>query len=459
MKIVFDSGIFTAIVFYSGNWIPQGNKGYLSSRRCKILWNRLGDESMNRTGWLINLFLIAGILVMFVASGSLREREDEIVWSRFVGTTNRDIAYDLALLNDGIVMVGWTSTRNTSDQNVMIVKFSKDGKLSWNRVVGSAGTEGGNCVEKTSDGGFIVGAISNSHDGETPAQFGAQDVWLMKYDSQGNLLWKRCYGTQAYESVFDVLEDDGYIFVGYTTSAGDEDVWLVKASKDGEVMWQRTFDGGGWDCGFAIDKAQDAYYVAGLTKSSETSVDTASTSADMWILKLSKDGELLWQRKLGGTDWDQASDILVTEDGKVVVLGTSWSKEIARHGRADFVIFVLDPDGEVILQKSYGGSQDDIAQKIARLDDGYLLVGTTWSDDVYGAKRNGGSDYLVMKMDKNGELIWSKCFGSTMDEVGYAVAVDGANYFVTGVSYSYFFGLRLRSHGGGDALLLKLRLE
>lgn len=141
-------------------------------------------------------------------SSSYFESDKDIVWTRFLGKIGRDVSYDLAVFDDGVVVVGWTtSSRNFGDQNVVIVKLSKDEKLLWQRELGSLGNEGANCVEKTKDGGFIAGVMSDSRDGDIPARFGGQDVWLLKFDNQGELLWKRCHGTPGYESIFDVFEE------------------------------------------------------------------------------------------------------------------------------------------------------------------------------------------------------------------------------------------------------------
>ncbi len=418
-----------------------------------VKYCRNGGMFMNRSGWLVNLLFIAGIFAAFLVSATYRDRDEDVLWSRFVGKTGRDIAYDLALLDDGIVIVGWTSSqRIASDQNVMMAKLSKNGKLFWNKELGSTGTEGANCVERTQDGGFTVAAISSSNDGEIPARFGGQDVWLLKYDGQGKLQWKSCYGTQAYESALDLLEDDGYVFVGYTTKAGNEDVWVVKLDQVGQIIWEKSYGWAGWDSGLAIDRTTDGYYVVGLTKSVEA-------PADMWVLKLSRDGELIWQKALGGNDWDQASDVLATQDGGCLVLGTSWSKEMSSFGKADFVLIKLDANGEIEFQKAYGGEQDDIAQKIIKVEDGYLLVGTTWSDNVLGVQRQGGSDYLVVKIGENGEPVWVKFLGALMDDLAYAVMCDRETFYVAGVSYSRSFALKSRSHGEGDALVLRVRLK
>jgi len=419
-----------------------------------VKYCRNGGRFMNRSGWLVNLLFIAGIFAAFLVSATYRKRDEDVLWSRFVGKTGRDIAYDLAHVDDGIVIVGWTSSRKIpSDQNVMMVKLSKSGKLLWNKELGSTGTEGANCVERTQDGGFIVAAISSSNDGEISAQFGGQDVWLLKYDAHGNLQWKSCYGTQAYESALDLLEDDGYVFVGYTTKAGNEDVWAVKVDEDGNIVWERSFGSSGWDSAIGVDRATDGYYIVGLTKPAENG------STDMWVLKVSKSGDLVWQKRLGGTDWDQASDVLTTDDGGCLVLGTSWSKEMSLFGKADFVLIKLDANGEIEFQKAYGGAQDDIAQKIIKVEDGYLLVGTTWSDTVHGVEKQGGSDYLVLKIDENGGPMWVKCLGALLDDVAYAVFSDGESYYLAGVSYSRSFALRSRSHGEGDALVLRVRLK
>ncbi|MEN3008726.1 hypothetical protein [Pseudothermotoga sp.] len=415
---------------------------------------------MRNFAWLVNLFLIVGLVIAVFFSSSYNESDRDVVWTKFLGKMGRDIAYDLTMLDDGIVVVGWTTSSNgTGDQNAMIVKMAKDGKLLWQREFGWSGNEGANCVERTKDGGFIVGIISDSKGGDTPAEIGNQDVWILKFNGQGDLLWKKCYGTEGYESIFDIVEDEGYLFVGYTTKNGSEDFWVVKVNETGDLVWEKTFGGKDWDCAFAVDSTKDSYFVVGMTKSTDGDVTSPHGSSDMWILKLTKQGKLLWQRSIGGVDWDQASDVVALNDGGCVVLGTSWSEELSHLRKGNFVFAKFNANGLVELLKSYGGSRDDIAQKLVKLEDGYLLVGTTWSEDGDVKGKTKGSDYWLLKISRDGEIMWSKCLGAEMDEIAYALTIDGYTCFVAGISYSHMIGLRTRSHGGGDALLFKLEVK
>jgi len=426
----------------------------------KILYAE-GSDFMSRLSPLWTVIIIGALVIIMIFGIPYQRafRKDNIQWLGFIGKISRDIAYNMAVTKGEIVIVGWTgSTKEHDDQNALIVKLSKDGKLLWQKEIGGSGTDGAICVKATKDGGFIVTAISDSQDGDLPVQFGAQDTWLLKYDSSGNLEWKKCYGTKGYDTAFDVVEDDGYVFAGYTTVNGSEDFWVVKTDHQGNVLWNKTFGGSDWDTAFSIAKTEDGYTVVGMTKSTDGDVQSNHGSADMWLVKLSKMGEMVWCKNFGGSDWDQATNVISTRDGGLAICGVSWSREIVGESRAgDFVLIKTDSDGNQQFLKTYGGSSDDIAQRIVETDDGYVLVGTTWSDDGDVKEKHRGSDYWIIRTDRNGELVWQKCVGDEMDEIAYALQVLDDGYLVAGVSYSYVAGLRARSHGNGDMLLVKVR--
>lgn len=416
----------------------------------------MGKVSPFWTAIITGIFLL---LMIFAIPYERSTRKDSIQWLGFIGKISRDIAYNMTMVSDGIVVVGWTSsTREYGDQDALVVKLSKDGKLLWQKELGGSGTDGAVCVKATKDGGFIVTAISDSQDGDFPSQFGAQDTWLLKYDSKANLEWKKCYGTKGYDTAFDVIEDNGFVFTGYTTINGSEDFWVVKTDYQGDILWSKTFGGSDWDTAFSIAKAKDGYAIVGMTKSIDGDVQFNHGSADMWFIMISQTGELLWQKSIGASDWDQATNVISTKDGGFAICGVSWSKEITGERRAgDFVLVKFDMDGNEEFLKTYGGSSDDVAQKIVETDEGYILVGTTWSDDGDITQKHRGSDYWLVRTDKKGNLVWQKCVGDDMDEIAYALQVLDDGYLIAGVSYSYVAGLRARSHGGGDMLLVKVR--
>ncbi|WP_041083797.1 hypothetical protein [Thermotoga profunda] len=415
----------------------------------------MGKVSPLWTAIITGIFVI---LMIFAIPYERSTKKDSIQWLGFIGKISRDIAYNMTVLSDGIVVVGWTSSlKEYGDQNALVIKLSKDGKLLWQKELGGSGTDGAICVKATKDGGFVVTIISDSQDGDFPSQFGGQDIWLLKYNGEGNLEWKKCYGTKGYETAFDVIEDDGYVLAGYTTVNGSEDFWVIKTDYQGNVLWDKTFGGSDWDTAFGLTKLQDGYVVVGMTKSHDRDIFN-NGSSDMWFVRISRMGELLWQKTVGGSDWDQATNIISTKDGGFAVCGVSWSKEITGESRmGDFVLTKFDIDGNQEFLKTYGGSSDDIAQKLIETDDGYVLIGTTWSDDGDIVQKHRGSDYWLIKTDKKGNLVWQKCLGDDMDEIAYALQVSGDGYLVAGVSYSYVAGLRARSHGGGDILLVKVR--
>ncbi len=418
---------------------------------------------MTKVSSLWNL-LIIGALVFLLIFTSIHQKlhaRTNIVWQKLIGKISRDIAYGIAVLNNKTIAVaGWTGSKsNPDDQNVFLIRLDKNGKTLWQREMNGEGTDGATCVKATSDGGFIVIAISNSKSGDFPSINGLQDVWVLKFDELNNLVWKRCYGTGSYEAVFDIIEDDGYVLVGYTLSQQTaEDIWVFKISKDGDLLWSTVFGGIDWDTGFSVTKWNEGYIVAGLIRSQNPSNVVTFGSADMLLAYISKNGQVLWQKAFGGSDWDQPSHVFSTTDGGFVLLGTSWSEQIVGFNRAgDIVMIKFDKEGKQEFVKTFGGSADDIARKGMEVDEGYVIAGTTWSNDGNVSQKHGGSDYWLIKLDRFGNLFSEESFGDHQDEILYGLEKIDGEYLLVGVSYSYMIGLSVRSHGGGDIYLVKTK--
>ncbi len=424
-------------------------------------FGRQGGDPMGRFSSLWNLIFLGILVSLLIFATPFRRShgESNVIWQKLIGRASRDVAYGISALRDKtIVTAGWTGSQTDADnQQILVARLDKNGKLLWRQEMGGEGIDGATCVKATSDGGFIVVALGNSATGDFSSLHGLQDVWVLRFDASGKLLWKECYGTASYEAVFDLIEDDGYVLVGYVLSVENaEDAWVFKISTDGRLLWSNSFGDVGWDTAFSVTKWSEGYLVAGLTHLTDSSATHAS--ADILLLYLSKDGRLIWSKTLGGSDWDQPSCVASTTDGGFVLLATSWSMELVGSNRAgDIVLFKFDRAAKQEFIARYGGSADDIARKIIEVNDGYVIGGTTWSNDGDVSKKRGGSDYWLLKTDFKGDLLWERTYGDHQDEILYGLEKVDEEYLLAGISYSYMVGLAARSHGGGDIYLVKTR--
>ncbi len=284
--------------------------------------------------------------------------------------------------------------------------------------------------------------------------------------------WQRCLGGTDAEDVYSVQQttDGGYIISGYsrsidgdmTLNKGYEDNWVVKLSASGAVEWQRSYGGSSDDYGGPISQTTDGGYIMACSSfSNDGDVSGNHGQKDGWIAKLSASGGVEWQKCIGGSSMDKINSIQQTTDGGYIMAGTTKSNDgdvSGNHGDYDYWVVKLSSVGIIQWQKCYGGSDYDEANSIAQTSDGgYIVAGATNSTngDVSG---NHGflSDYWIIKLSSSGGLDWQKCLGGNFDDEAHSVVqtFDGG-YIIAGVSRS-INGDIIGNHGEGDHWIVKL---
>ena len=292
----------------------------------------------------------------------------------------------------------------------------------WAVTYGGSNYDEAFTIQETDDGGYIVAGWT--------ASFGAgsADFWILKLNDSGNVEWQKTYGGSGWDGANCIQQtnDGGYVVAGCTCSfgAGLEDVWVLKLDENGNVEWQKTYGGSYWDWATSIQQTDDGgYVVAGYTCSFGVGLE------DVWILKLDENGNVEWQKTYGGSNDDVAKSIQQTSDGGYIVAGVTGS---FGAGLEDVWVLKLDEDGNVEWQKTYGGSWSDWAESIQQTDDGgYIVAGGTYSFA-------GLEDVWVLKLDENGSVEWQKTYGgSDHDWAGSIQQTSDGGYIVAGVTGSF----------------------
>lgn len=233
------------------------------------------------------------------------------------------------------------------------------------------------------------------------------------------------------------------------------------------IQWQQTYGGSIDDEGFAVQQTTDGgYIIAGWTYSNDgNSWGNHSVNDDYLVVKLKADGDTSWSRSFGGSDWDDARDVKQTNDGGYIVVGYSKSTDgdvSGNHGGSfDIWVIKLTLDGNIEWQKSLGGDDEEIGYSIQQTaDNGYVIVGTTKSNNGDVTGNNGGLDIWVVKLFSNGNIDWSHCFGGSTEDQGRAIIQTSDNgYMIAGYTNSNnndFSGLHNSAGGYYDCCLLKL---
>jgi hypothetical protein len=390
--------------------------------------------------------------------------DNTLQWQKSYGGTATENAGSLRQTTDGgFIVAGYTESSNGDitghhgNTDFWVVKTSPQGLIQWQKAFGGSDADVANCVEQTSDGGYIVAGYTASIDGDVTLMRGFCDVWVVKTDAAGEILWQKTYGGTNYDKANHIRQtaDGGYIICGMTMSSngditanhGDSDYWIVKTDASGAIQWQKTYGGSDTDLANCIQQTTDGGYVfTGQCNSSNGDVTGNHGMSDYWIVKTNAEGAIEWQKCYGGSSFDAANSIRQTSDGGYVVGGGSSSDDgnaTSYIGDSDCWIVKTNSVGELTWQKKYGGSQYDVVRSIEQgKDGGYLAGGYTNSANVDVTGNHGTGDAWVFKVDPAGDMVWKKCYGGTSE--------DGANSTIETSDGAYAF-VGYSSSNDGDA--------
>ncbi len=278
---------------------------------------------------------------------------------------------------------------------------------------GGNGYDVGYDVKQTLDGGYIVtGSTSSFGQGNT-------DLYLFKMDSMGQKKIETSFGGYSNETGKSVVQlaDSGFIMTGYTSSTGfgGYDVYLVRADKNGNLLWQKTIGGTDWDFGTSIQHTSDGgFIIAGTTYS------YGRGNADGYIIKTDASGSISWYKTYGGKKDDEFKSVIQTADGNYALTG--YTKSYA-DSLGDVWVFKVDVNGDSLDCKFFGGVKEDFANEIIEHSNGdFYVAGATAS---YGS---GKLDGYCLKLNNVLYQIGSQTDGHpNSDESFNGVAIPLSN--------------------------------
>ena len=261
--------------------------------------------------------------------------------------------------------------------------------LTWEKTFGGSDRDVALSIIQTEDGGYAISGYTRSK-GK-----GKADAWVIKLDEWGNMVWDKTSGLSDNDVAFSIIqtEDGGYAISGYTIlkNIGEADFYIMKLDEKGNTLWNKIFFESNWDCAYSIIQTKDeGYIISGYTWSKGVG------KADAWVIKLNNKGDMVWNKTFGGYDNDIARSIIQTEDGDYVIVGETQSKGA---GEWDAWIIKIDEQGNIEWDKTIGGSSWDSILSIIQTEDGdYVVAGWTMS------KGAGEADVWIMKLDEKGNL-------------------------------------------------------
>jgi hypothetical protein len=311
------------------------------------------------------------------------------------------------------------------------------GEPSWKTNFGGNGTDVYTSTTKVSDGIIAVGYSANTsfNNGDWTGYVGKgnEDAIIVKYDNNGNVVWRRHFGgngNDRFQAVTTV--SDGVIAVGYSANT--------------------SFGNGDWDGGVAGKGNDDAI-----------------------IVKYDNTGNVIWKKHFGGSNVDAYTSVTAVADG-IIAVGYSanasfnsgdWTG-VSGNGGDEAIVVKYDNAGNIVWQNNFGGSNDERFNSITTVSDGIIAVGYSYvngTGDWTGVTYKSNMDAIMVKFDHNGEMLWKQTFGGSYSTTTYrynyysSVTTVSDGIIAAGYSSTNSFGANdlvgLTCKGGNDAIIVK----
>ncbi|UCD60980.1 MAG: hypothetical protein JSV59_14185 [Flavobacteriaceae bacterium] len=413
----------------------------------------------------------------------------QIDWVKSFGGTDEETAQSVIRTGDGgYAILGYSKStdgdlaaKSTPVNDYWVLKLDEDGNLIWNNTYGGTKDDRGQSIIQTTDGGYAITGYAMSDDGDGNSNQGFHDNWILKLDESGAIEWEKSFGFSGHDHSYDLVQttDEGFFFAGFLdiTAALDDgtyykgnsltrhgvgEFWGTKIDSKGNLEWRSYYGGTNNDRAHAVIQADDGSFVmAGFSESDDYDISNTKGSYDFWVIKLTATGELLWERSYGGSGIEIAYDIAKTDDGAYVVTGNTFStdKDISvNHGESDVWLIKIDDNGNLLWEKTFGGSQFDAGRAVSTAKDGgFIITGNTKSTDGDAEENQGENDIWLIKTDSEGNLLWQGSYGGSSLDYGFdAVENEDKSILLVGESTSNDFP-NLINKGLSDVLIIKIK--
>jgi len=368
---------------------------------------------------------------------------------------------------------------NCSEDNDNSIPNGQEKEIDFITTLGGSKNESAQAVVNTTDGGYAILGHAQSMDGDVLNKSNeSYDYWLLKFDATNQLQWQKTYGGSDDDRGVDLIQtsDYGYAVIGKSKSndlevsenAGFDDFWVSKLDSSGTIIWEYSFGFAGSDTPYSIIQTNDnGYLLSGVLDVSASngqgdrnSILSRHAGGDYWVIKLNASGVKQWSNYYGGSFTDTAYDAIQTEDDGYIIIGSSDSDDVDitnNLGSYDFWILKISATGTLVWEKSFGGSEIDEAHAISQATDGnYLIVGDTRSNDLEISQNNGAADLWIVKITPEGTLLWEKTLGGSSFDVGRSISKTQDNGFLVSGSSRSSDGNLTSNKGQNDAWVVKI---
>lgn len=390
--------------------------------------------------------IILSIILLFYGA-VIHAQNYNIVWQQCFGDETTTNYHTVTKIYDGFfhtlgINSGEGVTNYHGSADIWLIRTDSLHNILWEKCYGGSDADNPHKIVPITDTSFYIFGSTWSVDGDVQSGTnGFNDVWVVKVNGQGDILWERTYGSPYYDIMNDlaVTPDGGFVFIDRIDNPGGDisqfygayDVWMCKCDANGNIEWQKTLGSEGLDNGVSlIINRRGNIMVVGAVQYHGGMVTCYPQGAigNVWLVELDMQGNILWQECYGGSDYEAGINIIEVESGYIFT-GVAFSNDgdvsghhgpIGLDGKTDIWVVKIDTLGAIVWQRCLGGSDWDSPSAVFTTNAGEILVfGDTYSNDgdVSGNHSHPGYlDVWLAMLDSSGTLIGQQCFGGLMDE-------------------------------------------
>ena len=404
---------------------------------------------------------------------------------KIFGGSNDDQANDIINTVDGGFMVigsskssdGLIQNKIGSESNIILMKFDSGKSLEWVKNYGGSRDDRGQSVVEVQGIGYAILGYSMSDDGDASNNEGFHDNWVILIDLKGNIVWEKSYGFSGHDHGYNIIrtKDGNLFFNGFLDvtasrglgSSGKEvksikhgvgEFWCHKIDLEGNILWRKYFGGTNNDRSYdSIETAKGDFIIVGSSESNDNDISFPKGSYDIWVIKLSSNGDFLWERSYGGSKYETANSIIQSLDNKIYILGSTLSndKDVSfQIGNSDFWLLTLDSNGNLLSEQTFGGSNFDMGKKI-EIDnrDNLWLTGYSRSFDFDSNSNKGKNDAVLIQLSKNRILKEFLTIGAEGEDIANSLIHFNENEIIVAGYSDSKEGFFSENKGGKDIFL------
>jgi uncharacterized delta-60 repeat protein len=347
-------------------------------------------------------------------------------WQKIYGGKEDDIAYGIVALENGdSAIVGTCKSYSAQRTDICVTRMNAKGEMKWRLWLGGKKKDEGKAISRAADGSILI--LGNSKSFSKNYDY---DLYVAKVSLEGKLVWEKNLGGQRDEFAGGIAgtDDGGMLIVGATLSyskEGDKDIYIAKLSKNGDLINAHTVGGTKDDVATDLTRVRNGKMVLVGYRELERTGDS-----DFFIMQLDQNGRMLWRKHFGGEYEDILLSVTPTVDNGIVAVGSTRSYG---SSQSDLTVMKIDAKGKTIWHKIYGFKYYEYGNAVATTrDGGFILVGGT---NTLG---KGNHSAYVLALNKAGELIWSHVYGDERKDVAHGVArMSDGSIMVVGETNSF----------------------